>query len=217
MAGRSPGSTSRLDIRYHKPDEQTRVFIKRVLCILSTLHCTVRPASVSLTLASRFASLHFGSYYSYSTCVTRGQPRTFAGATDGCDWKWGRSCRLKPAFRPQWNAGFSRQPRSAHPHLITPSNSEHRSGSQFILPFGVEQLVGALVVRLRDEHFGGPAQIAIGRQAGIGKLLRGADAVLGEHYHQQFGVHERACVKEFHPRKFNHSPREGNEVGAGPH
>ena len=38
----------------------------------------------------------------------------------GCDWKWLGSCRLKPAFRPQWNAGFSRQPRSAHPHLITP-------------------------------------------------------------------------------------------------
>src|SRR5258708_1947027 len=38
----------------------------------------------------------------------------------GCDGKWVRSCRLKPAFRPQWNAGFSRQPRSAHPHLITP-------------------------------------------------------------------------------------------------
>src|SRR5437899_9254714 len=59
--------------------------------------------------------------------------------------------------------------------------------------------MGALVVRLRDEHLGGPAQIAIGRQAGIGKLLRGADAMLGEHYHQQFGVHERARVKEFHP------------------
>src|SRR5712692_716311 len=41
----------------------------------------------------------------------------------GCDWKWVRSCRLKPAFRPQWNAGFSRQPRSAHPHLITPPRS----------------------------------------------------------------------------------------------
>src|SRR5216684_607381 len=45
---------------------------------------------------------------------------------DGCDWKWGRSCRLKPAFRPQWNAGFSRQPRSAHPHLITPPRSSVR-------------------------------------------------------------------------------------------
>src|SRR5437899_8882519 len=43
-----------------------------------------------------------------------------APETRGCDWKWVRSCRLKPAFRPQWNAGFSRQPRSAHPHLITP-------------------------------------------------------------------------------------------------
>src|SRR5713226_4114381 len=42
----------------------------------------------------------------------------------GCDWKWVRSCRLKPAFRPQWNAGFSRQPRSAHPHLITPAASK---------------------------------------------------------------------------------------------
>src|SRR5260370_34900178 len=41
----------------------------------------------------------------------------------GCGWKWVRSCRLKPAFRPQWNAGFSRQPRSAHPHLITPGAS----------------------------------------------------------------------------------------------
>src|SRR5438876_3465784 len=38
----------------------------------------------------------------------------------GCDWNWVRSCRLKPAFRLQWNAGFSRQPRSTHPHLITP-------------------------------------------------------------------------------------------------
>src|SRR5438445_7359464 len=43
-----------------------------------------------------------------------------AASSGGCDWKWVRSCRLKPAFRPQWNAGFSRQPRSAHPHLITP-------------------------------------------------------------------------------------------------
>src|SRR5207245_544474 len=62
----------------------------------------------------------------------------------------------------------------------------------------------------------GPAQIGVGRKAGIVKLLRGADAMLGEHHHQQFGVHERARVKEFHPRKFNHSPREGNELGAGP-
>src|SRR5207245_2464598 len=28
--------------------------------------------------------------------------------SSGCDWKWVRGCRLKPAFRPQWNAGFSR-------------------------------------------------------------------------------------------------------------
>src|SRR5438477_8811854 len=32
----------------------------------------------------------------------------------GCDWKWVRGCRLKPAFQPQRNAGFSRQLRSAH-------------------------------------------------------------------------------------------------------
>jgi hypothetical protein len=43
--------------------------------------------------------------------------------SSGCDWKWVRGCRLKPAFRPQWNAGFSRQPRSAHSHLTTPYSS----------------------------------------------------------------------------------------------
>src|SRR5713101_6571573 len=46
----------------------------------------------------------------------------------GCDWQWVRSCRLMPAFRPQWNAGFSRQPRSAHPHLITAIGSSPPGG-----------------------------------------------------------------------------------------
>src|SRR5437899_641924 len=59
-----------------------------------------------------------------------------AGPFGGCDWKWVRSCRLKPAFRPQWNAGFSRQPRSAHPHLIIP-------------PFGWPGLVSCFLPRLR--------------------------------------------------------------------
>src|SRR5713101_5767891 len=46
----------------------------------------------------------------------------------GCGWKWVRSCRLKPAFRPQWNAGFSRQPRSAPQHFFPKKAniSEHR-------------------------------------------------------------------------------------------
>src|SRR6266446_2693805 len=52
---------------------------------------------------------------------TESQPAIDPWSRFGCDWKWVRNCRLKPAFRPQWNAGFSRQPRSAHPHLITRS------------------------------------------------------------------------------------------------
>src|SRR5713101_178831 len=35
------------------------------------------------------------------------KPNAFRLPELGCDWKWVRSCRLKPAFRPQWNAGFS--------------------------------------------------------------------------------------------------------------
>src|SRR5258707_10012848 len=41
------------------------------------------------------------------------QANSFPRRLCGCDWKWVRICRLKPAFRPQWNAGFSRQPRAS--------------------------------------------------------------------------------------------------------
>src|SRR5438309_6871542 len=54
------------------------------------------------------------------------QANSYPRRLGGWDWKWVRSCRLTPAFRPQWNAGFSRQPRSARPHLITTSNGVGR-------------------------------------------------------------------------------------------
>src|SRR5207245_5006735 len=47
------------------------------------------------------------------------------------------SCRLKPAFRPQWNSGFSRQPGSAHPHLITPPRSSVRIGRLITVGFAL--------------------------------------------------------------------------------
>jgi len=32
------------------------------------------------------------------------QANSFPRRLCGCDWKWVRICRLKPAFRPQWNS-----------------------------------------------------------------------------------------------------------------
>src|SRR6266852_1071829 len=61
----------------------------------------------------------------FSPLSGRVQANSFPRRLGGCDWKWVRSCRLKPAFRPPWNAGFSRQPRSARAHLITPAGGWH--------------------------------------------------------------------------------------------
>jgi hypothetical protein len=59
-------------------------------------------------------------------------------ASGGCNWKWVRSCRLKPAFRPQWNAGFSR----LLAELVNGSTQGRRSGLN-----GTLALAGSLAPR----------------------------------------------------------------------
>ena len=71
---------------------------------------------------------------------------------------------------------------------------------QFILALGVKQLVGAGIIRLRHEDFREPVQVAVVGRAGIGKLLRGDDAVFVEHRHEHLGVDDRAGVEKFHAR-----------------
>jgi len=74
----------------------------------------------------------------------------------------------------------------------------HLSSSQFIFALGVEQLVGAVVIRGRHEDAGGPVQIAIVRRGGIHEFLRGGYAVFFQHHHEHLGVHDRTGVKQFH-------------------
>lgn len=69
---------------------------------------------------------------------------------------------------------------------------------KLILSLGVEKLVGAWVIRFRDEDLAGAVQVAIVWRGGIHEVLRGSDAVFFEHHHQHIGVDERAGVKQFH-------------------
>ena len=70
--------------------------------------------------------------------------------------------------------------------------------SKFILALGVEELPGAVVIRLRHEDLGGAAQIAVIRPSRVRERLRGGDAVLFQHRHKHLGVDHRAGVKQFH-------------------
>lgn len=72
------------------------------------------------------------------------------------------------------------------------------SFSQFILPLRIEKLKSPIIIRLRDEHLGRPAKVAIIRRGGIGKRLRGGNAVFLEHHHQHLGIDDGAGVKKFH-------------------
>ena len=70
--------------------------------------------------------------------------------------------------------------------------------SQFILAFGVEELMGAVVVGFGHENFRQSIQVAILGQAGVHEFLRGNDAVFLEHHYEHLGVHDRAGVEKLH-------------------
>ncbi len=69
---------------------------------------------------------------------------------------------------------------------------------KLVLALGEEQLPGAVVVRLGHEDLRGPAQIAVLGRGGIDERLRGGDAVLFEHDHQQLGFDDRPGEEQFH-------------------
>jgi len=73
------------------------------------------------------------------------------------------------------------------------------SFSQFILPLRIEKLKSPIIIRLRDEHLGRPAKVAIIRRGGIGEGLGGGDPMFLEHHHQHLSVDDRPGVKKFHP------------------
>ena len=75
-----------------------------------------------------------------------------------------------------------------------------QAGSKLVLAFGVEELVGAVVISFGHEDPGGAAQIAVIRRGGVRERLRGGDAMLFQHHHEHLGVHDRAGVKQFHAR-----------------
>jgi len=81
---------------------------------------------------------------------------------------------------------------SIHPPQKKSGNSE------FILALGVKQLECAVVVRLRYEDLGGPAQVAVIGRRGVGERLRGGDAMLVEHHHEHLGIDDRAGVEKLH-------------------
>ena len=70
--------------------------------------------------------------------------------------------------------------------------------SKLVFAFGVEKLVGAVVIGFRHEDLGGAVQVAVVRRGGIHERLRGGDAVLFEHHHEHLGVDDRAGVEQFH-------------------
>ena len=74
----------------------------------------------------------------------------------------------------------------------------HPFSSQFILAFGVEKLVGAVVIVLRHKDLGGTIEVTVVQRSGVHKLLRRGDAVFFEHHHEHFGVDDGAGVKQFH-------------------
>jgi hypothetical protein len=73
-----------------------------------------------------------------------------------------------------------------------------RSSLQFVLTFGVEKLMGAVVIGFRHEDLGGAIEVAIVRHGRVHEILRGGDAMFFEHRHEHLGVDDGAGVKQFH-------------------
>jgi hypothetical protein len=64
--------------------------------------------------------------------------------------------------------------------------------------------MSALVIRFWHEDMGEAAQVAVVGQGGIGEFLRGGDAVLFEHHHEQFRFDDLAGEEMFHGAEFSH-------------
>jgi len=71
-------------------------------------------------------------------------------------------------------------------------------GLQFVFALGEKKLARALVIGFRHQDIGGAVQIAIVRRGRINPFLRGGNAVLFQHHHQQFCFNDRAAEKKFH-------------------
>jgi hypothetical protein len=76
--------------------------------------------------------------------------------------------------------------------------NENSRSLQFVLAFGIKQLVRSVVVRFRHEDFGRTIQVTVVRRGRINKLLRRRDAVFFQHYDEHFGVDYRTGIKQFH-------------------
>ena len=69
---------------------------------------------------------------------------------------------------------------------------------QLIFAFGVEELMGAVVIGFGHENVRRAVQVASIRQAGIHEFLGADDAVFLEHDDEHFGVHDGAGVEKLH-------------------
>ena len=70
--------------------------------------------------------------------------------------------------------------------------------SKLVFTLGEKQLPSAVEIRCGHQHIRRAIQVAVIRQGGIHKFLRGGDAMFFQHDHQQFRFDDRAGVKEFH-------------------
>jgi hypothetical protein len=78
---------------------------------------------------------------------------------------------------------------------------------QLIFAFGVEELMGAVVIGFGHEDLGQAIQVAVVGQARVREFLSGADAVFLEHDHEHLGVHEGASVEKLHAGKLTTAGR----------
>lgn len=72
------------------------------------------------------------------------------------------------------------------------------SSLEFVLPFGIEQLKCAFVIRFRHKHRNRPAEVLFRRGGAIEFLSGSKDAMLFKHNDQKFIVDERTSVEFFH-------------------
>lgn len=108
-------------------------------------------------------------------------------------------CERKPRNTPNTRIDFGRATVLRRPNILAEQQFRPTANQlQFVLAFGVEELVGAGVIRFRHEDLRGTAQIAVVRRGGIHELLRGGDAMFLQHHHEHLGVDDRAGVKQFH-------------------
>ena len=85
---------------------------------------------------------------------------------------------------------------------------------QLILAFGVEELMGAIVIGFGHEDFRRAIQVAIVGQAGVHEFLRGDDAVFLEHDDEHLGVHDGAGVEKLHDKRLTTNGHEETRISA---